>query len=74
MLENVTDKNYLGLGNNGDEINFIFANRKVKAVNKQPKPYFMLRKRFMDEASEKYFVGQLISATVYPNQMICASI
>jgi hypothetical protein len=40
------------------------------AVDKQPNPYFMLLKRLIDEASAKYFVGQLTSAMVYPNHMI----
>jgi len=48
--------------------------RKSIAVYRHPRPYLMLRNKFIDEASEKYFVGQLISATVCPNQIICAII
>ena len=43
------------------------AMKKIMAVNRQPNPYDMLLGRLIDEASQKYFVGQLISATVYPN-------
>lgn len=47
-----------------DDIIFIFARRNVKAVIKHPKPYLMLRNRLIDDASVKYFVGQLTSAIV----------
>jgi hypothetical protein len=57
-------------GNNFEEIKFSFARRYFMAVSKHPKPYFMLRNKFMDEASAKYFVGQLTSATLYPNHKI----
>jgi hypothetical protein len=53
-----------GVGNTFEEISFIFAKRNVRAVKRHPKPYLMLLTRLIDEASAKYFVGQLISATV----------
>jgi hypothetical protein len=34
-----------------------------KDVPKTPKPYFTLRLKLMEEASVKYFVGQLTSAS-----------
>ena len=52
------------LGNNFDEFHFIFAKRNVRPVDKQPIPYLMLRAKLMDDASAKYLVGQLTSATV----------
>ena len=39
------------IGNKSDLIRFAFARRYVMAVNKQPNPYSMLRRRLMDEAS-----------------------
>jgi len=45
-------------------MSFILASRYKDAVIKHPKPYFMLRNKFIDEASAKYFVGQLTSATL----------
>jgi len=48
---------------------FIFANRNNKAVIKHPKPYFMLRNMLIDEASGKYFVGQLTSAMAGPDDL-----
>ena len=51
-----------------------FASRKTIAVETQPSPYRTLRRKLIDEASSKYFVGQLTSAIVYPSQRISASI
>src|ERR1041384_2369939 len=53
---------------------FIFARRNFKPVERHPKPYLMLRVRLIDEASMKYFVGQVTSAIVCPNQRTWASI
>jgi len=53
---------------------FILAIRKRNAVNRHPSAHFMLLKKSIEDASAKYFVGQLISATVYPIQMTCVSI
>jgi ribulose-phosphate 3-epimerase len=55
---------YHRAGNRTDFIKFILARRKAKDVWRQPKPYLILRLRLMDDASAKYFVGQLTSATV----------
>jgi len=52
------------LGNNFECIILIFARRKVRATQIQPKPYFTLFQKPTDDASAKYFVGQLISAIV----------
>jgi hypothetical protein len=35
-----------------------------------PRPYWILRLRLIEDASVKYFVGQLTSAIVQPRQMI----
>jgi hypothetical protein len=43
-------------------------------VARQPKPYVTLRRKLIEEASAKYFVGQLTSPMVNPCQTICASI
>lgn len=51
-------------GNNFDLINPIFASRNIDPVERQPKPYLMLRRKLMDEASGKYLVGQLTSPMV----------
>src|ERR1039457_2060766 len=61
-------------GNNLQPSSPILAKRKRNPVHKQPKPYRMLRRRLMEDASAKYFVGQLTSAMVNPCQRICASI
>jgi len=42
----------------------IRASRKCIAVLRQPKPYSTLRRKFIEEASGKYLVGQLTSAIV----------
>src|SRR5438093_5932337 len=52
----------------------IFAKRNFSAVFRQPKPYLTLRQKLIDDASEKYRVGQLTSPIPCPNQRICASI
>jgi hypothetical protein len=43
------------------------------AVSKHPEPSFMLRNKLIDEASAKYFVGQLTSAILFPGflQSLC---
>ena len=60
--------------NRFDFHNPIFASRKASAVPRHPKPYFKLRRKLMEDASGKYFVGQLTSPIVNPCQRICASI
>jgi hypothetical protein len=57
-------KSYTSQGNNSETYIPIFARRKVRAVAKHPIPYFILREKLMDDASGKYLVGQLTSATV----------
>jgi hypothetical protein len=39
---------YCVWGNNLDEMSFIFASRKVRAVERKPKPYLILRGRLME--------------------------
>jgi len=71
----ITLINYLLISeNNFEVIIFIFERRNIKAVLRHPKPYLILLYKLMDEASAKYFVGQLTSAIVYPNHIIWASI
>jgi len=50
------------------------AQSKGEAVERQPKPYLMLRLRLMDEASLKYFRRAAHLADVKLCQKICASI
>jgi len=50
-------------GNFRDLMMFHRARQKVRPVPRQPKPYFMLRLKLIEEASAKYLVGQLTSAT-----------
>src|SRR5438309_7001319 len=38
-----------------------FARRNLSPVERHPNPYRMLRRKLMDDASGKYFVGQLTS-------------
>jgi hypothetical protein len=52
------------LGNKLEVITLILPKRNARAVHRHPKPYLTLRTRLIDEASGKYFVGQLTSATV----------
>jgi hypothetical protein len=54
----------ISFGKSFDELKFHFAKRNFAAVPRQPNPYFTLRRKLIDEASLKYFVGQLISAIV----------
>src|SRR6266850_8306318 len=42
------------------------ASRNLNPTLRQPKPYFTLRRKLMEEASLKYFVGQLTSPIVKP--------
>lgn len=55
---------FLTWGNNFDLIRFHLASRNFKAVQRHPKPYLMLCQKLIEEASEKYLVGQLTSAIV----------
>src|SRR5437870_4002779 len=52
----------LAAGKSLEEASPHLARRKRSPVPRQPKPYLMLRRRLMEEASGKYFVGQLTSA------------
>ena len=52
----------------------IFASRNFIPTDRQPKPYFTLRLKLIEDASSKYFVGQLTSPIVKPCHKICASI
>jgi hypothetical protein len=47
-----------------DLTSFLFARKKIRAIEMQPMPYFTLRLKLMDEESAAYTVGQLISAMV----------
>src|SRR5882757_5494189 len=60
--------------NSSDLNSPILASRNFRPTPRQPKPYFTLRWKLMEEASLKYFVGQLTSPMVKPCQKICASI
>ena len=51
-------------GNIIDDMIPILAKRKDIAVCRHPIPYFTLLKKLIDDASVKYLVGQLTSATV----------
>src|ERR1017187_3544261 len=64
----VYEKNNFGLASP------IFASRNFIPTFRQPKPYLQLRWKLMDDASLKYFVGQLTSPMVKPCHKICASI
>jgi hypothetical protein len=55
---------WLYFENNLELMISIFASRNDRAVIKHPKPYVMLLNKLIDEASGKYFVGQLTSAIV----------
>src|SRR4051812_11454839 len=61
-------------GNNSERQMPHFAKRNFKPVDRQPKPYFTLRRKLIDDASLKYLVGQLTSPIVNPCHRICASI
>ena len=50
------------------------ARRNWDPTFKQPKPYLQLRRKLMEDASLKYFVGQLTSPIVNPCHKICAII
>jgi len=60
--------------NNCERSNPIFASRNFNPTARQPKPYFKLRLKLIDDASAKYFVGQLTSPIVKPCHKTCASI
>src|ERR1051325_3134867 len=60
--------------NRFEERSFSRARRKQAPVMRQPKPYLILRRRLIEEASAKYFVGQVTSAMACPCQMMWASI
>ncbi len=47
--------------NNRDFINPHLHKRYLTATSSTPKPYLVLRRKLIDEASLKYFVGQVIS-------------
>src|SRR6185503_13710427 len=55
------------------EITPAFASRYCNPVFKQPKPYWTLRRKLIEDPSWKYFVGQVTSAMTYPSQWIWAS-
>ena len=55
---------FLTWGNKFDLIRFHLASRNFQAVQRHPKPYLMLCQKLIEEASEKYLVGQLTSAIV----------
>src|SRR5271169_1291809 len=52
----------------------ILASRYCMPTFRQPKPYFTLRRKLIEDASLKYLVGQLTSPIVKPCHKICASI
>src|ERR1019366_2462590 len=60
--------------NSSDRSHPIFARRNFNPMARQPKPYRSEERRLIEDASGKYFVGQLTSAMVKPCQKICASI
>jgi len=51
-------------GNSLERSIFHLASLKIKAVLMHPKPYWMLLFKLIEDASGKYLVGQLTSATV----------
>src|SRR6266481_8096188 len=56
--------------NSSELPNPILASRYLKPVPRQPNPYLILRLRLIEDASGKYFVGQLTSPIVNPCQRI----
>ena len=52
--------------NIAERCTFILWSRKLSAVMRQPMPYFTLREKLIEDASAKYFAGQVISATLNP--------
>src|ERR1039458_9604328 len=71
--EEIADRKGVEL-NSSDRSHPIFARRNFNPMARQPKPYLRLRRKLIEDASGKYFVGQLTSAIVKPCQKICASI
>jgi hypothetical protein len=51
-------------GNNREVTSFILERRNIIPVIRQPMPYLKLGQKWMEEASGKYLVGQVISEMV----------
>ena len=62
----------LSIANSFERSILIFASRNFNPVQRQPEPYLTLRRKLIEDASGKYFVGQLISAIVQPSQRVSA--